>query len=334
VFRRRHRRCDTFHCHWVMDLYPDVMVAHGMIGGDGVAARVLRGLTRWGFGGRRCKAVLTLGPDMADRLGAYVAPSRLSWIPLWGQGNTTLVEARRESDSGEVSSGQDRYLQVVEDVDPVDPVENVVALRRARGWGAFGEELVLMYSGNMGLGHYIEDFFALVDDGQNPAATGTPSGSASMAAMRLVFAGGGKRRKEVDAFIGQHPGLPIERMDYAPEEQLLEHLQTADVHLVSLRQEWDGTMVPSKLQGIFGVGRPVLFVGSETCAIGQWIAESGGGWIVAPGSAGRMRDVLEEMRDPQERARRAEAALAYAKANFNVTINGPRVAKCFSTGCL
>jgi hypothetical protein len=78
------RRAD--HAHWVMDLYPDVMVAHGMLREGGMLQRVLGGLARWGFGGKRCAAVLTLGPDMAERVGHYVSATskQVEWVPLWG----------------------------------------------------------------------------------------------------------------------------------------------------------------------------------------------------------------------------------------------------------
>jgi len=36
---------------------------------------------------------------------------------------------------------------------------------------------------------------------------------------------------------------------------------------------WNGTMVPSKLQGIFAAARPVLLVGSHASSIGRWIEE-------------------------------------------------------------
>jgi hypothetical protein len=60
------------HAHWVMDLYPDVMVAHGMLREGSAAHRLLAGLARWGFGGKRRAALLTLGPDMAERVGDMV----------------------------------------------------------------------------------------------------------------------------------------------------------------------------------------------------------------------------------------------------------------------
>ncbi len=72
------------HAHWVMDLYPDVMVAHGMLAEGGWKHRLLAGIARWGFGGRRCAAVLTLGPDMAARCGGVVG----------GEGELSVVSVR------------------------------------------------------------------------------------------------------------------------------------------------------------------------------------------------------------------------------------------------
>src|SRR5580658_1477471 len=37
------------HDHWIMDLYPDVMFAHGMARKDALASRFMRVLTRWQF---------------------------------------------------------------------------------------------------------------------------------------------------------------------------------------------------------------------------------------------------------------------------------------------
>lgn len=74
------------HAHWLMDLYPDVMTAHGMLREDGPAHRILRGLARWGLGGGRSRALLTIGPDMAERLRMLVPDhaDQISWVPLWG----------------------------------------------------------------------------------------------------------------------------------------------------------------------------------------------------------------------------------------------------------
>jgi hypothetical protein len=143
--------------------------------------------------------------------------------------------------------------------------------------------------------------------------------------QRFVFYGGGKRRREIEAFIAAHPGAPVELHDYAPAAELAAHLMTADVHLVSLEPAWTGTMVPSKLQGIFAVGRPVVFIGSAESSIGRWVEESGGGWVVVPGDVDGLRAALEEARDPEVRRMRGEAAARFSSKCFDRETNVRRV---------
>jgi len=119
------------HAHWLMDLYPEVMVAHGMLRERGPVSGLLGWLAGWGMRGRRCAAVVTLGPDMAELAAKRVAAggfSGVAWVPLWGRGRGSEEEAA----DGERTAA-------------------AAALRHARGWE--DDELIVMYSGNMGLGH-------------------------------------------------------------------------------------------------------------------------------------------------------------------------------------
>ena len=287
------RRAD--HGHWVMDLYPDVMVAHGMLREGCLLHRVLAQLARFGFGGQRGASMVTLGPDMAERVANYLPPGRKAdWIPLWST----------EEDGGDangVAEAAGRHL------------------RHERGWA--DDELVFMYSGNMGRGHRFEEFLAAAGD--------LPERNSSEPSVRFVFYGGGKRRSEIEHFIDSHPDGPVELHDYVPREELAGHLRSANVHLVSLEPAWDGTMVPSKLQGIFGAGRPVLFVGSKESSIGRWILESGGGWVVEPNDGSALSSVMKDMESAEERGKRGEAARRFASAAFAKKVNVSRVAELF-----
>ncbi len=286
--------------HWVMDLYPDVMVAHGMFGG-GVLARLvaaaLRWLTRRELAG--ASAVLTLGPDMAARLGVYTKPrGSVEWVPLWAADG--LFRADESA---------------------------VQALRQERGWDG---KLVLLYSGNMGLGHRFGEFLAAAGNlgaggGAGPARRGGNP-------VRFVFAGAGRRRPEVDAFMRRHPGAPVELRPYAPAGELAAHLRSADVLLASLDPAWAGCMLPSKLQGMFAAGRPVLFVGPEHCSLARWIEESGAGWVVAPGDGEGLAAALAAAADPEERRRRGAAAQAFARAHFDRGRNCARIAGIVERG--
>lgn len=282
------------HAHWVMDVYPDVMVAHGMLRQAGAGQRALAGLARLGYGGKRCAAVVTLGPDMAERVASY-SVGKVEWVPLWGSGS--------RSGGGEAAAAA------------------ALALRRQRGWG--DAEMVVMYSGNMGLGHRFGEILQVAARlAAEPARLGVR--------VRFAFHGGGKRCGEIEDFIARCPEGRVERRGYAAAGELAAHLAAADLHLVSLAPEWTGTMLPSKLQGIFEAGRAVIFVGDARSSLGRWVEESGGGWVAPAGDPERLFECLAEAVDPAERRARAARAADFSRRVFNREINARRLAECFA----
>lgn len=106
--------------YWVMDLYPDVPVACGVMKQGSLATRFFERVNRFCLG--RADRTVVLGRCMRDRVVAKGIPeSRLALINVW--------------------SDQDEF--------PAIPrLEN--AYRRE--WG-IGDRFTVMYSGNFGLGH-------------------------------------------------------------------------------------------------------------------------------------------------------------------------------------
>lgn len=280
------------HAHWVMDLYPDVLRAHGLMRDRGLAYSALRGLTRAQL--RGASAVVALGPVMAERLVAYGGGLR--------SGSDSRGGPERQGAAFRVSSVP---LWSYEELQAWPEGEGNT-LRKERGWSA--EELVLLYSGNMGLGHRLSEFLGAAE-------------ALGASGPRWVFSGGGKRRGEVERFQGRNPWARVELHEYVPSSQLNAHLCAADVHLASLESAWQGVMVPSKLQASFAVGRPVLFVGARENEIARWIGESGGGWIVKENDVEGLMGAVREAGDAAERARRGSAAKAFARAHFDRATN-------------
>jgi colanic acid biosynthesis glycosyl transferase WcaI len=253
------------HAHWIMDVYPDVMKAHGMI--DGVAYVALQRVARASLSG--ASMIIALGPSMVDKLRGYAdRDARIEAVPLWAPPELAPW-----------------------------PAHTAVPLRAARGWSP--DRLVLMYSGNMGLGHRFEEFLAAAE---RLGARGP----------HWVFAGTGRSRPQVEAFAAAHPQASIELLPYAPEAQLREHLCSADVHLVSLDARWAGSIFPSKLQASFALGKPVIFVGTTEQDMARWVRESGGGWVVHEDDVDGLIDAIAQAGDAHERARRGALAHAYA----------------------
>lgn len=275
------------HAHWIMDLYPDVMFAHGMTRGKGLFARLLRSLTRWQFKG--ADRIFTLGPSMAERVSTYCDDrSTVSWIALW-------------SNSEPLSW----------------PEDEPNPFRAARGWAP--DDVVFFYSGNMGLGHRFNEFLEAAKQSGNLK-------------VRWAFAGDGKRRGEVEAFAKSNPTASIQFLDSVPYGQLRAHLCSANVHLASMDSAWQGMMVPSKLQGSFSVGRPVLYVGGRQCETALWIQESGGGWVVDENDVKGLLRAIEQACNPEERRRRGQAALEFARGHFKKSASCGRFIELLEKG--
>jgi colanic acid biosynthesis glycosyl transferase WcaI len=275
---RRHR---CHHAHWIMDLYPDVMSAHGMAK-HGVLIRILQRLTRLQF--RGADHIIALGPTMAESVAKYMQDhATTSWFPLWS--NSELLPW---------------------------PDNEPNPLRAERNWTP--DQVVFLYSGNMGLGHRFGEFLEA-------------AGHLGVSGPRWVFAGGGKRKSEIVATAKSIPGARIDFLDYVSHAELRAHLCSADVHLASLDSSWQGFMVPSKLQGSFAVGRPVIYVGGRRCETARWIEESGGGWVVGENDLKGLLGAIEQALDADERRKRGNAALQFARNHFNLSASCARIAQ-------
>ena len=242
--------------YWVMDLYPDVAVAAGVLSERSLSTRLLERVNRWCL--RGADAVVVLGRCMRDRVLAKGVPeSKVHLIGVWGD--------REELQS--TSSDANRY----------------------RNEWDIGDRLLVMYSGNFGIGHEIETFLDAAKSFRDDDR------------IRFAFVGGGKRKKRVEEFV---KASGLERTcilaEYQPRERLGELLGAADLHLASMLPGWSGVMVPSKLFGILAAARPVVFIGPEDSEVAQVIEELDCGSVVTPGDVEQLRRViLDAAEDPK-----------------------------------
>ena len=284
------------HGHWIMDVYPDVIQAHGLMSSSSMAYRLLQRAMRWGLSGKRSAVVHTLSSDMAGRLQDYVSNGKsVDWTPLWN------------TDGDEMTATDDCVRE-----------EGVDDLRERRGWGR--DEVVFVYSGNMGLGHRFQELRAVLGNE-----------SESISGARVAFFGGGPRRDEVEGIVQSSVSIPAEIGDYVPQEELSRHLRTADVHLVSLEPSWTALMAPSKLQGVFAAGRPTIFIGSVGSSMARWVLDADAGWVVEPGDVAALWRAMRSALDADVRRRKGANAHQFARANFSENRNAALVADLLSS---
>lgn len=269
------------HVHWIMDLYPDVMVAHGMLKRNGLMARATGAMTRFSL--RGSAGVLAIGPDMADRISAYTT-SPVDCIPLWGK--SALFAAP-------------------------DPAA-IEMYRTSRGWKV--DDIVFMYSGNMGRGHRLSEFLDMASE------------TKARDDVRWVFCGDGSRQPDVKRFLERHADCGVELHPYADVDKLQTHLASADVHLVSLDAAWKGCMVPSKLQGALASGRPVIYIGALDSSAGHWVQEGNAGWVVPEDDRASLADAVDCACDSGQRQSRGAHAATFAREHFDGATNTARIA--------
>ena len=294
--------------NWLQDLFPEV--AEAILGGSrhwvGRAFAPLRAMRNHWL--RRAAMNVVLGERMAEKLGRLkVARDKIRIIPNWADGQL---------------------------IRPIEPAAN--ALRRE--WA--GEaDFVVAYSGNLGRAHEFETFLdaaGRLEAGHLAAPAAEPGAQASLHALlapartraagmatrpRIAwqFIGGGAQHKALAAEVARRGLRSIGVKPYQPRSRLAESLSAGDVHLVTLRTELEGLIVPSKYYGICAAGRPVIFVGDPDGEIARLLARDGSGFVSQPGEGARLAELIATLAgDPALVARLGANARAAFEARYDM----------------
>jgi glycosyltransferase involved in cell wall biosynthesis len=251
---------------WLQDIFPEVAARLRVGGAPARLAFAVLGRARNRSLGR-ADANVVLGERMAAHLaGLGVARGRIVTIPNWADGRA---------------------------IAPVPPAAN----RWRAGQGLAPDpaaEFVVMYSGNLGRAHDIDTMLAAI------ALLGaTPQPGRSGPRITWLFVGAGTGLATLRRRLRPEHAAHVRFAPYQPRERLAETLSAADLHLVSLRPELEGLIVPSKLYGIAAAGRPTLFIGDPDGEIPRILARHHCGVSVRQGDApGLAKAILELAANP------------------------------------
>lgn len=111
---------------------------------------------------------------------------------------------------------------------------------------------VLLYSGNYGVAHEVD---TVVDGMIRHHGAGGPFG--------LWLNASGSRLKSIGTRLHKSK-VPFAQTEPGELEHLPAILAAADVHLITLRTEFSGLVLPSKIYACLSSGRPILFVGPKS----------------------------------------------------------------------
>lgn len=150
-------------------------------------------------------------------------------------------------------------------------------------WG-LSQSFVVGYSGNLGRGH---DFNVLLD---------AASMLADEPAIRFLFIGSGAGRAAVVDRVRELGLTNVMFKPFQPRSQLGVTLTVPDIHIVSLKPELSGLIVPSKFYGALAAGRGIIFLGPENSEIARVIRDCNCGFVYEDSSAVDIARTIQQLR--------------------------------------
>jgi colanic acid biosynthesis glycosyl transferase WcaI len=144
---------------------------------------------------------------------------------------------------------------------------------------------VVGYSGNLGRAHEFETLLGaarlLRDDPE----------------IAFFITGAGAKAAGLRSAVEEEGLTNFVFQDYQPPDMLSDSLAASDIHLVSLLPALEGLIVPSKIYGILGAGRPALFIGDSGGELAKLVREQRCGVAVHVGESEHLAAQLRALRD-------------------------------------
>lgn len=143
-----------------------------------------------------------------------------------------------------------------------------------------GDKFIVMYSGNIGLSQDIENIIyaahALKDH----------------KGILFVLIGEGAAKEKL-RHLANSLGLPNVRFfPYQNREELINSLNAADIHLITLKKGMKGYIVPSKVYGILASGRPFIAAVDDNCEIDNIVKEFNCGLSIPPSNVEELKKAV------------------------------------------
>ncbi len=146
-----------------------------------------------------------------------------------------------------------------------------------------GPRTVVMYSGNLGLGHQLETILEAAR-----LLAGQPH-------VCFVLVGKGKMRLSLERQATAEGLLNVEFREPVPLAELAASLASAHIHLVSQREGTQGLIVPSKLYGCLAAGRPVILAAPADCDAAAILRLAEAGCVIPPDDAKALADGISHL---------------------------------------
>lgn len=183
-----------------------------------------------------------------------------------------------------------------------------------------GDAFVVGYSGNLGRAH---DAATMQGAIQRLASRGDAVerdlDAGGRGDIRFMFIGGGALMSDLQQFVERN-GLSrhVQFKPYQPRSEMACSLSLPDLHLISLRPEFEGLIVPSKIYGVMAAGRGAIFIGDPEGEVARLLRVHDCGVSVREGDDAGLARLIEDLAgDPERVARWGQNARTAFETHFN-----------------
>jgi glycosyltransferase involved in cell wall biosynthesis len=238
-----------------------------------------------------------LYPEVAVAYGIGIAKGPIGRV-LTGFRNISLRRATRIVAIGALMADRVARVGIARDRIAVIPnwsndagivplAEHSPDLRAA--WAIPLDAFVLAYSGNLGRAHEYDTLL------------GAATALHARADIVFLFVGGGHMSDQLSAQVAARGLSNFRFVPYQPREKLSESLATGNAHWISLRPDFEGLIVPSKVFGVCAAGRAVVAVCALDGELPRLIVPAGAGIAVPPGDDAALAAVIVALADDRAR---------------------------------
>lgn len=258
------------HIHWCQDLYPDVLPALGFKVSEGVM-NFLKKHSRRAM--KRADRVVVIGRCMARHLVRTGLEARkITLIPNWPDYELLAPDPRtRRPMSGRAAFSAANDGRPVHEM--VKPFEVLFQDKEPK--------FRVLYSGTLGRAHPIHTILeaAQILNKDHPE-------------IEFVFVGDGPLFERLAQERARRSLDNIRLMPYQPASRLRELMESGDVHLVSMREDAAGFIVPCKVYSAIAVARPTILIGPYNSEVSRVLDDYQAGVVVPQGEGRRLAQAI------------------------------------------
>lgn len=150
-------------------------------------------------------------------------------------------------------------------------------------WG-LKDKFIISYSGNFGRAHEYNVIKELVEHYKHDES------------LVILFIGGGKYYDDIKEYVEKFSIKNVLFKPYQDIDKLNYSLSLADLHIISLRPELEGLILPSKFYGLASIGAPILYIGDKQGDISQAIKKHTCGYTFESSEKENIVELIDQLK--------------------------------------